>query len=202
MRFTSVSGKKITESFSFALDIMGNILYNRILEYRLIEVKKGFDKMAVKKVRMSAEGYKNLEQELEYLITVRRAEVAQKLKEARAFGDLSENAEYDEAKNEQGILEAKIQEMELTIANAIVVDESELSNDEIGVGSIVTLKDLELDEEMTVQIVGSTEADPDNNKISEDAPIGIAALKKKVGDIIEVEAPIGIIKMEILAIGK
>ena len=156
--------------------------------------------MAVKKVRMSAEGYKKLEADLEYLITVKRAEVAQKLKEARAFGDLSENAEYDEAKNEQGILEA--QEMELTLANAVVVDESELSNDEVGVGSIVTLKDLEMDEDMTLQIVGSTEADPENNKISEDAPIGIAALKKKVGDIIEVEAPVGVIKMEILAISK
>lgn len=158
--------------------------------------------MAVKKVRMSAEGYKNLEKELEYLVTVRRAEVAQKLKEARSFGDLSENAEYDEAKNEQAILESKIQEMETTIANAIVVDESELSNDEVGVGSVVTLRDLELEEDMTLQIVGSTEADPENNKISEDAPIGIAALKKKVGDIIEVEAPIGTLKMEILAIGK
>ena len=158
--------------------------------------------MAVKKVRMSAEGYKNLEKELEYLVTVRRAEVAQKLKEARSFGDLSENAEYDEAKNEQAILESKIQEMEATIANAVVVDESELSNDEVGVGSFVTLRDLELEEDMTLQIVGSTEADPENNKISEDAPIGIAALKKKVGDIIEVEAPIGTIKMEILAIGK
>ena len=158
--------------------------------------------MAVKKVRMSAEGYKNLEKELEYLVTVRRAEVAQKLKEARSFGDLSENAEYDEAKNEQAILESKIQEMETTIANAVVVDESELSNDEVGVGSFVTLRDLELNEDMTLQIVGSTEADPINNKISEDAPIGIAALKKKVGDVIEVEAPVGIIKMEILAIGK
>ena len=158
--------------------------------------------MAVKKVRMSAEGYKNLEKELEYLVTVRRAEVAQKLKEARSFGDLSENAEYDEAKNEQAILESKIQEMEATIANAVVVDESELSNDEVGVGSYVTLRDLDLEEDMTLQIVGSTEADPENNKISEDAPIGIAALKKKVGDIIEVEAPIGTIKMEILAIGK
>ena len=158
--------------------------------------------MAVKKVRMSAEGYKNLEKELEYLVTVRRAEVAQKLKEARSFGDLSENAEYDEAKNEQAILENRIQEMETTIANAVVVDESELSNDEVGVGSYVTLRDLELEEDMTLQIVGSTEADPENNKISEDAPIGIAALKKKVGDIIEVEAPIGVIKMEILAIGK
>ena len=158
--------------------------------------------MAVKKVRMSAEGYKNLEKELEYLVTVRRAEVAQKLKEARSFGDISENAEYDEAKNEQAILESKIQEMETTIANAVVVDESELSNDEVGVGSYVTLRDLELNEDMTLQIVGSTEADPENNKISEDAPIGIAALKKKVGDVIEVEAPIGVIKMEILASGK
>lgn len=156
--------------------------------------------MAVKKVRMSAEGLKKLEAELDYLVTVRRAEVAQKLKEARAFGDLSENAEYDEAKNEQGILEAKIQEMELTIANAVVVDESELSNDEVGVGSIVKLKDLELDEVMELQIVGSTEADPENDKISDDSPIGIAVMKKKVGDVVEVEAPIGIIKMEILEI--
>lgn len=158
--------------------------------------------MAIKKVRMSAEGYKNLEKELEYLVTVKRAEVAQKLKEARSFGDLSENAEYDEAKNEQAILESQIQEMEATIANAVVVDESELSDDEVGVGSIVTLRDLELEKDMTVQIVGSTEADHKKNKISEDAPIGVAALKKKVGDIIEVEAPVGTIKMEILAIGK
>lgn len=158
--------------------------------------------MAVKKVRMSAEGLANLEKELEHLVTVRRAEVAQKLKEARGFGDLSENAEYDEAKNEQGILEARIQELEVTIANAVVLDESELSNDEIGVGSIVTLLDMELDEEMTLQIVGSTEADPENNKISDESPIGIAVIKKKVGDVIEVEAPIGIIKMKVLSISK
>ena len=155
--------------------------------------------MANKKIRMSADGLAKLEKELEYL-TVKRAEVAQKLKEARAFGDLSENAEYDEAKNEQGILESKIQEIEMTIANAIIVSEDELSNDEVNVGSVVVLKDLELDEKMKLQIVGSTEADPENDKISEDSPIGIAAMKKKVGDIIEVEAPIGIIKMEILEI--
>ncbi len=158
--------------------------------------------MAVKKVRMSAEGLANLEKELEYLITVRRAEVAQKLKEARGFGDLSENAEYDEAKNEQGILEARIQEMELTIANAIVVDESELSNDEIGVGSVVELEDLDMEEKMTLQIVGSTEADPENNKISDESPIGIAALKKKVGDVFEVEAPMGLIRMKVISISK
>ena len=158
--------------------------------------------MAVKKIRMSAEGLKDLEKQLEYLKNVRRAEVAQKLKEARSFGDLSENAEYDEAKNEQAMLEAEIVDVEMKINNAEVVSDSDLSTDEIGVGSYVKLKDLELDEVMELQIVGSTEADPENNKISEDAPIGIAALKKKVGDILEVEAPIGVIRMEVLEISK
>lgn len=158
--------------------------------------------MAVKKIRMSAEGLKDLEKQLEYLKNVRRAEVAQKLKEARSFGDLSENAEYDEAKNEQAILEAEIVDVEMKINNAEVVSDSDLSTDEIGVGSYVKLKDLELDEVMELQIVGSTEADPENNKISEDAPIGIAVLKKKVGDILEVEAPIGVIRMEVLEISK
>lgn len=158
--------------------------------------------MAVKKVRMSAEGLANLEKEKEYLITVKRAEVAQKLKEARGFGDLSENAEYDEAKNEQGIVEARIQELEMTIANAIVVSDDDISSDEVGVGSYIELLDLELDEKMNLQIVGSTEADPENNKISEDSPIGIAVLKKRAGDEIEVDAPVGIIKMKILSISK
>ena len=158
--------------------------------------------MAVKKIRMSAEGLKDLEKQLEYLKNVRRAEVAQKLKEARSFGDLSENAEYDEAKNEQAILEAEIVDVEMKINNAEVVSDSDLSTDEIGVGSYVKLKALELDVVMELQIVGSTEADPENNKISEDAPIGIAALKKKVGDILEVEAPIGVIRMEVLEISK
>lgn len=158
--------------------------------------------MAVKKIRMSAEGLANLEKEKEYLITVKRAEVAQKLKEARGFGDLSENAEYDEAKNEQGIVEARIQELEMTIANAIVVSDEDISSDEVGVGSYIELLDLELDEKMNLQIVGSTEADPENNKISEDSPIGIAVLKKKAGDEIEVDAPVGIIRMKILSISK
>ena len=158
--------------------------------------------MATKNVKMSAEGYAKLEKELEYLITVKRAEVAQKLKEARAFGDLSENAEYDEAKNEQGILEARIQEMEATVANAIVVDDSSLTFDEVGVGSVIKVKDLEMDFAETIQIVGSTEADPDNGKISDESPIGIAVLKKRVGDTVEVEAPVGIIRMKIMEISK
>lgn len=158
--------------------------------------------MASIKKRISREGYNKLEADLEYLITVKRAEVAEKLKEARSFGDLSENAEYDEAKNEQGILEARIAELEAYIANAEVVDDDDVSVHEIGVGSKITIKDLELGEIETLRIVGSTESDPDNGKISDESPIGRAALRKRVGDILEVEAPDGIIKFEVLEISK
>ena len=151
---------------------------------------------------VSRAGYEKLQEEREYLVTVKRKEVAQKLKEARSFGDLSENAEYDEAKNEQAILESKINELELLIANAIVVEDDEVSTDEIGVGSIIKIKDLEIDEIEELQIVGSTESDPDNGKISDESPIGRAALRKKVGDIFEVEAPAGILKFEVLEISR
>ncbi|WP_294470325.1 transcription elongation factor GreA [uncultured Ruminococcus sp.] len=149
---------------------------------------------------VSKAGYAKLVEEKEYLVTVKRKEVAQKLKEARSFGDLSENAEYDEAKNEQAILESRINELEILISNATVVDDDEVSVHEIGVGSYVKLKDLELDEIESLQIVGSTESDPDNGKISDESPIGKAALRKKVGDVFEVEAPAGLIKFEVLEI--
>ncbi|MGN0601253.1 MAG: transcription elongation factor GreA [Oscillospiraceae bacterium] len=158
--------------------------------------------MSVKTNTVSKAGFEKLQADLDYLITVRRSEVAEKLKEARSFGDLSENAEYDEAKNEQGILEARIAELENIISNAIVVEDDDISITEIGVGSIVKIRDLELDEIEELQIVGSTESDPDNNKISDESPIGKAALKKKVGDIFEVEAPVGTLKFEVLEISK
>jgi transcription elongation factor GreA len=157
--------------------------------------------MAVKK-QMSREGYEKLETELTYLITVKRAEVAQKLKEARAFGDLSENAEYDEAKNEQGILEATIAEMENTLANAEIVDDDRISTNEVGIGSIITIKNLKKDRIEKIQIVGTTEANPEKNKISDESPIGKAALKKKVGEVFSVEAPVGQIEFEIIEISK
>ncbi|MBQ8965022.1 transcription elongation factor GreA [Ruminococcus sp.] len=149
---------------------------------------------------VSKAGYAKLVEEKEYLVTVKRKEVAQKLKEARSFGDLSENAEYDEAKNEQAILESRINELEILISNATVVEDDEISVHEIGVGSYVKLKDLELDEIENLQIVGSTESDPDNGKISDESPIGKAALHMKVGDVFEVEAPAGMIKFEVLEI--
>ena len=151
---------------------------------------------------VSKAGFQKLQEEREYLVTVKRREVAQKLKEARSFGDLSENAEYDEAKNEQAILESRINELEILIANATVVEDDEISVNEIGVGSYVKLKDLELDEIEELQIVGSTESDPDEGKVSDESPIGKAALKKKVGDVFEVEAPVGVLKFQVMEISR
>ncbi len=144
--------------------------------------------MAEKK-QMSREGYEKLEQELKHLVTVRRVEVAQKLKEARSFGDLSENAEYDEAKNEQGILEAQIKEIEETLANAEVVDDKEISTNEVGVGLTVEIRRTDRELVERFKIVGTTEADPTEGKISDESPIGKAAIRKRVGDIFTVELP-------------
>lgn len=146
--------------------------------------------------------FQKLKEQLDYLKTVRRSEVAENLKIARSYGDLSENSEYDEAKNEQAILEGRIAELEIIIANAVVVDDDSISVDQIGVGSKIKLLDLEFNEVETLQIVGSTASDPDNMKISNESPIGMAAIGKKVGDIFEVEVPDGIIKFEVLEISK
>lgn len=151
---------------------------------------------------VSREGYKKLENERDFLVTVRRSEIAEKLKEARSFGDLSENAEYDEAKNEQAMLEARINEIDMLLSNAVIVEDEDITTHEVGVGSIVKIKDTETNEVEICTIVGSTESDPDNGKVSDESPIGKAALKKKVGDVFEVEAPIGMLKFEILEISK
>ena len=151
---------------------------------------------------ISRKGYDKLQEEYDYLVNVKRREVTQKLKEARSFGDLSENAEYDEAKNEQAQVEQQIMELKYRLDNSTVVEDEDISVTEIGVGSIVKVRDLEFDEIETLQIVSSIESDPDNNKISDESPIGRAALKKTVGDIFEVEAPVGILKFEVIEISK
>ncbi len=154
------------------------------------------------KKQMSREGYEKLEKELAYLVTEKRAEVAQKLKEARSFGDLSENAEYDEAKNEQGILEAQILELQKTLENADVVDDDKISVDEIGMSSVITIRKVGSDKIEKFTIVGTNHADIKAGKLSDESPIGKAALKKKVGDIFTVEAPAGELKFEVLEISK
>lgn len=149
---------------------------------------------------MTYEGIKKLEEELEYLKTVRRKEITEKIKVALGYGDLSENSEYDEAKNDQAFNEGRIIQLENMLKNAVVVDESEIPTDKVSVGSIVKVMDYEFDEEVEYAIVGSAEADPMNFKISNESPVGSALLGKKVGDVVEVTVPSGVSKFEILEI--
>jgi transcription elongation factor GreA len=155
-----------------------------------------------KQTIITDEGLKRLEKELEELKTVKRKEIAERIKIALSFGDLSENSEYDEAKNEQAIIEGRINEIENQLKNVRVLDESELSTEIIHVGSRVRVKNLESGEEETYQIVGSTEANPLQGRISDESPVGMAMISCTKGDVIEVEIPDGIIKYEILEIMK
>lgn len=150
---------------------------------------------------MSAERLEELKRELEYLQTVREKEVAEQIKEARSFGDLSENSEYDEAKTEQGKLYSKIAEIQNLIENAEIIEDSN-ETDAVGNGSIVTIKDIEFDITETYKIVGSQEANPSAGKVSDDSPVGRALMGHAVGETVEVEAPSGIIKFEIIKIEK
>lgn len=149
---------------------------------------------------LTSEGLEKLKQELEELKTVKRKDVAAKIKVALSFGDLSENSEYDEAKNEQAMVEARIVQLEAMLKDVSVVDESELDNKKIRIGSRISIKDIEMDEILEYQIVGSTEANPADGKISDESPFGKALLGSSPGQIVDVEAPAGIIKIEILSI--
>ena len=152
------------------------------------------------KTVVTAEGMRKLEEELQYLSTIRRAEVAEQIAVARGFGDLSENAEYDDAKNEQSRLEAQIMELENTLRTAIVIDESNISTDRVNIGTTVRILDLELKEEEEFTIVGTRESDPNSNKISNESPLGAALLGKKKGEKIKVQVPTGTIDVKIIDI--
>ena len=136
-------------------------------------------------------------EKLDYLKSVKRIEISERLKAAIALGDLSENSEYDDAKNEQGRLESEISELELKLRNSEIIA-AQIATDKIGIGSTVTVRDIELDEVATYMIVGSTEADPDDNKISDESPLGTALLGKAAGVTVQVHAPAGVIEFEIL----
>ncbi len=157
---------------------------------------------AAKQVILTSEGLEKLEKELEYLKTVKRQEVAAEIKVALGYGDLSENSEYDEAKNKQAQMEIRIVEIEAMLKNAKVIDEAEISTDTVSLGCTVTVYDVEFEEEIQYNIVGSTEADPSNGKISDESPVGTALLGKKVGDIVEVPAPAGSIELKVIEINK
>lgn len=142
-------------------------------------------------IKMSASGLKAMQDELEYLKTVRRKELAEEIKEARSHGDLSENSEYDEAKNTQGLVENRITELEQMVKNAVIIDESELSVDSVSVGTHVSIKMIGDDEAEEYDIVGRTEADPINGKISDESPVGAALMGQKVGQTVTVSLPNG-----------
>ncbi|EPZ53169.1 MULTISPECIES: transcription elongation factor GreA [Alicyclobacillus] len=156
--------------------------------------------MAEKEVLLTPEGLKKLEDELEQLKGVKRREVADRIKLAISYGDISENSEYEDAKNEQAFVEGRIMTLEKMLRNARIINEDEVDTDVVSIGSTVTLKDIEFDEDIQYTIVGSAEADPAQNKISNESPVGRALLGKSVGSLVEVNVPAGVIQFKILEI--
>ena len=153
-----------------------------------------------KDIFFTPEGLEKIENEIEYLKTVRRKEVSERIKVALGYGDLSENSEYDEAKNEQAQVEERIAKLEMMVRNAKIIDEKDLNTDVVNIGSSVKVRELDTMEEDEYTIVGSAEADPLEGKISNESPVGSRLLGNRVGDVVEVEVPDGIIKYEICGI--
>ena len=156
--------------------------------------------MAEKTIMLTVEGLKKLEEKLDYLKSVRRRAVAERIKQAIEFGDISENSEYEDAKNEQAFIEGEVLTLEKNLRNAKLIDEGEISTEVVTLGSVVLLKDLEFNDEIEYSIVGSAEADPSELKISNESPVGLAILGQKVGSVVEVNVPAGILKYEVLGI--
>ncbi|MBE6793594.1 MAG: transcription elongation factor GreA [Ruminococcaceae bacterium] len=155
-----------------------------------------------KSVLLTAEGLKQLEEELDLLKGEKRKEIAEKIKVARSYGDLSENSEYDDAKNEQAILEARIATIEATLKVAVIIDENEITDQTVHVGSLVKVENISMGRVAEYRIIGSNESNPKENKISDESPVGRALLGKKVGDMVEVEVPAGLITFKILDVAK
>ena len=158
--------------------------------------------MTGKEVVLTYEGLRKLEKELEQLKGVKRLEIADRIKQALSFGDISENSEYDEAKNEQAYIEGRISQLENMLKHAKLIDEDEVKTDKVGLGSKVKLFDMSENKEVEYHIVGSTEADPSRSKISNESPVGKALMDKSKGTVIDVLVPDGIIKLKILNIHK
>ena len=154
----------------------------------------------MKEVILTPEGYKKLKEEISYLSTEKRREVAERIKTAREFGDIAENAEYDDAKNEQALLEHRIAQLEERILNARVITKKEISKDSVSIGSRVRLRDVDAKETIEYHIVGSAEANPSENKLSNESPVGKAIIGHKKGEVVEVSAPRGSLKFKILEI--
>ncbi len=158
--------------------------------------------MAEKETLLTMNGLKKLEEELEHLKSVKRREVAERLKQAIEFGDISENSEYEDAKNEQAFIEGRILTLEKKLRNARVIDASEVPEDVVSLGSRVTIKDMDEGEEERYEIVGSMEADPTENRISNESPVGRAILGHRIGEIVSIQVPAGTLRYQITAIAR
>ena len=154
----------------------------------------------MKEVILTSEGYEKLKQEIEYLANDKRREVADRIRVAREFGDIAENSEYDDAKNEQALLEHRIAQLEERLRNARVISKKEISSDVVSIGSRVRLRDVDAKETIEYHIVGSAEANPSENKLSNESPVGKAIMGRKKGEVVEVTAPRGALKFKILEI--
>jgi transcription elongation factor GreA len=154
----------------------------------------------VKEVILTREGFEKLRQEIDFLSTTKRQEVAERIRVAREFGDIAENAEYDDAKNEQAMLEHKIAQLEERLLSARVITKKEISKDAVSIGSRVLLRDVKARKEVEYHIVGSAEANPTQNKLSNESPVGKAIMGHKKGDVVEVTAPRGALKFKIVGI--
>ena len=154
----------------------------------------------MKEVILTSEGYEKLKQEIEYLSNDKRREVADRIRVAREFGDIAENSEYDDAKNEQALLEHRIAQLEERLRNARVISKKEISSDVVSIGSRVRLRDVDARETIEYHIVGSAEANPSENKLSNESPVGRAIMGRKKGEVVEVTAPRGALKFKILDI--
>jgi transcription elongation factor GreA len=154
----------------------------------------------VKEVILTPEGYKKLKQEIEYLSNEKRREIADRIRIAREFGDIAENAEYDDAKNEQAMLEHRIAQLEDRLSHARVISKSEIKKDVVSIGSRVRLRDVDAKKTVEYHIVGSAEANPAENKLSNESPVGKAIMGRKKGEVVEVAAPRGALKFKILEI--
>jgi transcription elongation factor GreA len=158
--------------------------------------------MSDKEIILTQDGLKRLEEELENLKSVKRREVAERIKIAIGYGDISENSEYEDAKNEQAFIEGRIITLEKMLRNARIINNDEIDTDTVSIGSIVTVEDVEYGDTMEYAIVGTAEADPSQNKISNESPVGKAILGKKKGTVVDVNVPAGIIKYKIVDIKK
>lgn len=156
--------------------------------------------MPEKEILLSREGYAKLEEELEHLKSVRRREVAERIKQARFFGDITENSEYDDAKNEQAFIEGRILTIEKILRNARVIDETDGDPGKVSIGSTVKVRDLSTGEIYAYTIVGSAEADPAKNKISNESPVGRGLLDQPIGSVVQISVPMGVVRLEIIGI--